>query len=154
MRPDPLDALARLRHFAVDEARRALAECLHAEVAADQAAVTLATRIERETEAAIDLATSDADVEAFAAWLRRIRPEQEAVHLAQDAAEMATTQSRAVVAAACAAADAVDEMVQHRDAERRAAAEHMAQRAIDEVAGQRSANLRKAGGNDTGSCAE
>jgi hypothetical protein len=78
MTHDPLEALLRLRLIAVDEARRGLAECLRSESEAAAAVAAIEAAIERETEVATSLAAGDAEVEAFAAWLRRIRPKQRA----------------------------------------------------------------------------
>ncbi len=135
MAHDALEALVRLRHLAVDQARRALADCLAAETTADSAAAALEAQVEHEADAAASLTTEDADVEAFAVWLRRIRPEQEAVHRAQDEAALATARARAVLSAAHAAAQAAEEMLQHHVAARRIEAERQAQQEIDEAAG-------------------
>jgi flagellar export protein FliJ len=136
MARDPLHGLIRLRHFAVDEARGALADCLRDEEAAEAEAARIAAAIERETDAAASLSTSDAQVEAFAAWLRRIRPEQQAAHTAQDQAEIETARARAVVAAARAALEAAEDMVQRHEAALRAEVERRAQRDLDEMAAQ------------------
>lgn len=136
MSRDPLDALVRLRRLAVDQARRALADCLRSEEETEAAVARIAAAIERETDAATDLSTSDADVETFAAWLRRVRPEQHAAHAALDQAEVETIRARAVVAAARAAVRAAEEMVERHEAERRADAARHAQREIDEAAAQ------------------
>ena len=64
--------------MAADEARRGLAECLRIESEAAAAVAAIKAAIERETEAATSLAAGDAEVEAFGAWLRRIRPKQRA----------------------------------------------------------------------------
>ena len=86
MTHDPLDALLKVRRMAADEARRGLAECLRAESEAIAAIVEFEASIGRETEAATSLAADDAEVEAFAAWLRRIRPQQRAAHAAAEEA--------------------------------------------------------------------
>jgi flagellar export protein FliJ len=134
MARDPLHGLVRLRQLAADEARGLLADCLRDEEAAEGAAARIAASIERETDAAISLSTTDAQVEAFAAWLRRIRPEQQAAHAAQDQAEIETARARAMVAAARAALEAAEDMVQRHAAALRAEAERQAQRDLDEVA--------------------
>ena len=90
MTHDPLEALLRLRRMAADEARRDLAECLRIESEAAAAVAAIKAAIERETEVATSLAAGDAEVEAFGAWLRRIRPMQRAALAAEDAAETAT----------------------------------------------------------------
>ena len=134
MSRDPLEALLRLRRMAADEARRGLAECLRAEGEAAAAVATIEAAIDRETEAATSLAAGDAEVEAFAAWLRRIRPKQQAALAAAESAEAATTQARGVLGAARAGVQAAEETLEKRGAVERAEAEHKAQNEIDEAA--------------------
>ncbi len=134
---DPLEALLRLRRHAVDEARRDLASCLRVEAEATQAVAMMTGKIEAETEAAASLASEDADVEAFANWLRRIKPQQAAVQHAQENAEADTTQARSLLAAARAAARAVEVMLERQAAERLAETERREQAALDEVAQRR-----------------
>ncbi len=134
-----LESLLRLRQVAVDEARRGLAECLRQESEATRVVAAIQSAIEQETEAASNLATGDAEVEAFAAWLRRIRPRQQAAHEAEDEAEAATAKARVVLGAARAAVKAVEEMLEQDAAAAQARTEHRAQAEIDEVA-QRSSH--------------
>jgi flagellar export protein FliJ len=131
---DPLEALLRLRRIAADEARRGLAECLRTEGEAAAAVATIEAAIDRETEAATSLAAGDAEVEAFAAWLRRILPKQRAALAAAEAAEAATTQARGVLGAARAGVQATEETLEKRAVVLRAEAEHNAQNEIDEAA--------------------
>jgi colicin import membrane protein len=136
MTQDPLGSLLRLRQVALDEARRELAECLRAESEAGAAVAAIEAAIEHEMEVASSLAAGDAEVEAFAAWLRRIRPEQRAAEAAVAAAEAATAQARAVLGAARAAVRAAETMIEKKAAEARAAADRKAQAEVDEVAGR------------------
>jgi flagellar protein FliJ len=134
MKNDPLESLLRLRRLTVDQVRRDLAECLRVEAEAEQAVIAIEAEIERETAAATDLAVGDGDVEAFASWLRRMRPCQRAAEAAEAAAVAETTEARTVLAMARAAARAVEEVLaRHQEAEQ-AAAEHQAQKEIDEAA--------------------
>jgi flagellar export protein FliJ len=134
MKSDPLAALLRLRRLTADQARRELADCLRAESEAKQAVTDIDAVIARETEVATSLAGGDAEVEAYAAWLRRIRPRQLAARAAEGAAVAETTEARAVLAMARAAVRAVEELLTQRGGEERMAAERQAQREIDEVA--------------------
>jgi flagellar export protein FliJ len=134
MKPDPLESLLRLRQVALDEARRELAGCLRAESETAAAVAAIEAAIEREAEAASSLAAGDAEVEAFAAWLRRIRPEQRAAIAAAAAAEAATAQARAVLGAARAAVRAAETMIEKKAAEARAEADRKTQAELDEVA--------------------
>ena len=138
MTQDPLESLLRLRRLAVDEARRGLADCLRAESQAAEALAALEAAIERETDVAADLSAGDAEVEAFAAWLRRMRPKQQAAHAAEAQAEAATAQGRAILAAARAAVSAVEDMLAEHTAERKAEAQRQAQHEIDEAVQRRS----------------
>lgn len=134
MKSDPLASLLRLRRLTADQARRELADCLRAESEAKQAIAAIDAKIARETEVATALAGGDAEVEAYAAWLRRIRPSQQAARVAEAATIAQTTEARAVLAMARAAVRAVEELPTQRGAEERMTAEHQAQREIDEVA--------------------
>jgi flagellar export protein FliJ len=134
MKSDPLASLLRLRRLTADQARRELADCLRAESEAKQAIAAIDAKIARETEVATALAGGDAEVEAYAAWLRRIRPSQQAARVAEAATIAQTTEARAVLAMARAAVRAVEELLTQRGAEERMTAEHQAQREIDEVA--------------------
>ena len=86
----------------------------------------------------MDKAITSGDIdtlsEAFAAWLRNMRPRQQAALAAEQAAGSATTTARAVLAAAQAAVRAVEEMLEQHAAAMRVEAEHKAQADIDEVA--------------------
>ena len=136
MTRDPLEALLRLRRMAADEARRGLAECLRVESEAAAAVAAIEAAIERETEAATSLAGGDAEVEAFGAWFRRIRPKHRSAQAAEADAEAATASARAVLGAARAAVRAAEEMLEKHAAAAQAAAERAAQGEIDEIAGR------------------
>jgi flagellar export protein FliJ len=137
MTRDPLESLLRLRRLTVDQARRGLAECLRAESEAAQSVASIEASIARETDVATNLASDDVQVEAYAAWLRRIRPKQQAAHAAQAQAEAATSGGRAVLAAARAAVRAAEKMLEEHAAVRLDEAEHKAQLEIDEAAQRR-----------------
>jgi flagellar export protein FliJ len=134
MKRDPLDALMRLRRLSADKARRDLADCLRSESAAAETVAAIAASIEHEAEVAIDLAAGDAEVEAFASWLRRVRPQQRAAEAAVEEATADTAEARAALAMARAAVRAVEEMRAHHADATRAAAERAAQRELDEAA--------------------
>ena len=134
MKRDPLEALLRLRRMAVDTARHDLADCLHAESEAQARVAAITASIEHEAAVAADLTTGDAEVEAFAAWLRRIRPMQRAAEAVLQEAAAETAQARAVLAMARAAVRAAEEMQSHHADVLRAQAERDAQRELDEAA--------------------
>src|SRR4051812_30387252 len=112
MSRDPIETLLRLRRLAADQARRGLAECLRVESEAAAAVAAVEAAIDHETEVATSLAAGDAEVEAFAAWLRRIRPKQQATLAAEETAEAATARARAVLNAARAAVRATEQMLE------------------------------------------
>jgi flagellar export protein FliJ len=136
MKQNPLESLLRLRQMAADQARRDLAECLRAESEAVAAIAAIEATIAREMEAASSLAAGDADVEAFAAWLRTMRPKQQAAHGAQTAAEVAVLEARAVLGAARAAVRAAEAVLEKQTAAAQAEELRKAQDQIDEVAGR------------------
>ena len=111
MTRDPLVALVRLRHLAVDQARHGLADCLRVEGQAAQSVAGVEVAIEIETDVATSLASGDAEVEASAAWLRHIRPKEHAAHVAEAEAKRRTFEARAVLAAARAAVRAAEAML-------------------------------------------
>lgn len=134
MKRDPLDALLRLRQVAVDQSRRDLADCLGAEAEAEAAVRLIDASIEHEAEVVSDLGAGDAEVEAFAAWLRRMRPRQREAKRAVEQAEADTAAARAALAMAQAAVRAVEEIQICQADAARADAERAAQREIDEMA--------------------
>jgi flagellar export protein FliJ len=136
MKHDPVKSLLRLRQTAVDQARCQLAECLRAETDAEAAIAAIEAAIAREMDAATSLAGDDAEVEAFAAWLRRMRPHEQAAHAAREAAEAATSEARAVLGAARAAVRAAEAVLEKNTAAIQAEAARKAQAQIDEVAGR------------------
>jgi hypothetical protein len=111
MTRDPLEALVQLRHLAVAQARRGLADCLRVESQAAQSVAGVEVAIQHETDVATSLASGDAEVEAFAAWLRHIRPKEHAAHVAEAEAKTATFEARAVLAVARAAVGAAEAML-------------------------------------------
>ena len=136
MTRDPVESLLRLRRMAADEARHGLAECLRVESETAAAVAAIQAAIEREAEVATNLATGDAEVEAFAAWLRRIRPKQQSARAAEAEAATATTHARAILGAARAAVRATEKMLEQHAATAQAELERREQREIDEAAGR------------------
>jgi len=136
MKPHNLSAVIRLRQSLVEEAGRHLADCIESETEATEAVRLLAAEIARQREAAEEIDSSDADVEAFVAWLRRERARLDELAAAQERASALTGQARAELLAARAALQAVEQL---RDEAARAAAreeQRREQRDIDEIAGR------------------
>jgi flagellar export protein FliJ len=130
---DPMPVVARLRTLAVEEARRALADCLAAEAAAAEAVRALDAAIAAETDAAADLAGDDRSVEDFSAWLRHANAERAAAQAVLATAETRSVEARTVLAASRAAAQALDSLLARREADRQAAAGRREQAALDEA---------------------
>jgi len=133
MTHDPLQSLLRLRRLAADQARSGLAESLRAETEAEAAVTAIETEIAEEAEVAADLTSGDADVEAFGAWLRSVRPKQHAAQAAEVAAEAETAEARAVLAMSRAAVRAVEEILSRHAADERQRSERRTQHELDEV---------------------
>ena len=124
MTQDPLESLLRVRRIGVDEVRRCLAECLRIEGEAAAAVAAIEAAVEHEMEVATN----------FAAWLRQMRPKQQAAVAGKQDAEAATAEARAALAAARAAVRAVEELLEQHALAAEAEAERRAQGAIDEIA--------------------
>lgn len=131
--PDPLVSLARLRRLAVDETRRALAECLDLEDAAQRREAAIEASIAREMQAASDLSAGDGAVESFGVWLKLARANANAARLAQQRAAGDTSRARAAVVAARAAGEAVETLLAHQATEREAARTRREQGELDEM---------------------
>ena len=132
---DPMRTLLRLRHAALDDARRGLAEALAAEDAAAGARRGAEQAIHRETciAAASD---SDLDVERFALWLSRGRSRLAEAERGVAEAAAVTAAKRAELNLARASARATASVIQRRDALERQQEARIAQRDLDDV-GQR-----------------
>lgn len=133
MRDEPLLTLRRLRRLALDEARLTLADCVTEETRAAAAVRTIGDDIRRETECASSVEADDTMVEAFAAWLRRIRVEQQAAEMALREAEGRTHEARAVLTIARGAVEAVEKELVRRNEVRLKEAQRLEQRSLDEI---------------------
>ncbi len=131
--PDPMTAVARLRHLAVDEAMRALSACVTAETEAASALATLEAAIKAETEAAEAAGTDDLAVEAFGRWLRQATAQRTALEAALVRAETQSAEARAVLASSRAEARAVDELRARQAADRQTEAARREQAVLDEA---------------------
>jgi hypothetical protein len=134
---DPLETLARLRHSICEDARRSLTACLEAEETASVALHSAELAIFREQDAAAAMDAGDGAVEAFAAWLPQGRAAVARAREAHTRADAATVQARAILAAARASAEAADQLLANRAAEREAEAARLAQIALDEAGARR-----------------
>ena len=134
MRRSALQMVLRLRHLAVDEAKRALAEYLAAETRAEAAEHTAQSAIRREAEVATALEAGDGAVEAFAAWLPRGQAALEQARRRRNEVELAVTQARAALRVARADEAAVERLLATQDAAQAAEGARREQAALDETA--------------------
>ena len=120
---DPLSTLIKVRKRACDEAQRLLVVSLAQEDRAEQASQRVERQIAQETEAATDINSSDAVVEAFAAWLPSARQNLTAARQKLMDRQADTMRSRAELTACRTALETVEALQQQR--------KEAAQRAID-----------------------
>jgi len=131
---DPLDAVVRLREMAVDAAKRGLADALATETAAVQEVQEAEAAIARETTAASQLLTTDADVEAFAAWLPQARQRLQRAEARHRAAAADTALARAGLSRARSALEVAETLREQRAEAARAEAAQRAQSELDDAA--------------------
>ena len=136
---DALDVVLRIRRITVDDAKRALSALLQAEEEARVEADDAEARIVQEGRAAASLAGGDEVVEAYAAWLPVGRAYAVATRAACDKIRCDVSVARAALAAARAAAEAAQQLLAARAAERAMEADRRGQAAMDEVAARRAA---------------
>jgi flagellar export protein FliJ len=134
MKRRALQTVLRLRHLAVDEAKRELSAMLAAETDADAAEHNAQTAIRREIDAATALDAGDGAVEAFAAWLPLGQAALEAAKRRRDEAEMAVTQARAALRVARADEAAVERLMATQDSAQASEAARREQAMLDEIA--------------------
>lgn len=133
MARDPLSTLLRVRRVALDEARRALADCLDAEAAAAEALTRAEAEILRERAAAASLDADDAAVEAFAGWLRLARGRAEQARLAHERVTAETARARAIVALARGSFEAAQTALDQKADDEREAWQRREQLSLDEA---------------------
>lgn len=136
MKPHSLRAVVRLRQLLVDEAGRHLTDCIQAEMEATEAVRHLASEIAHQRHAAEEIDSSDADVEAFMAWLRRERGKLDELSAAQERATVLTARARAELMAARAALEAVELLQAQAERADALAEQRRQQQEIDEIAGR------------------
>lgn len=145
---DPLAAVVRVRRIALDEARRALAECLGAEERAARSLSQGEAEIVLERASASRPDADDAAVEAFAAWLRiaRIRSAQDSAALERISA--AAVRARAIVAVARGSLEAAEIAQEQKAEDRRRARERRDQLGLEDAARGHPDGARLGGGHD------
>jgi hypothetical protein len=91
----PLAAVLKMRQLAVEDARRAVRNCILAEAAAEEAVTTSEAAIAPEIAAALNWAAEDADVEAFALWLPEAQRRAQNAQARLEVAQQETARARA-----------------------------------------------------------
>lgn len=134
MRAESLDTLRRLRQRVVDEAGRDLAECLAKETAATIAVRRQADEIERQRKAVEHAGANDLDVEAFGAWLRQARVRLGELSGDYERLAVETTRSRAALATARSALEAIETLMKEAETAAAVAALGAEQKELDEIA--------------------
>lgn len=129
-----LHALLRVRALALDEAKRDLASALRAEQGAATAVEASEAEIVREAAIAEDPAAGDAQVEAFASWLRIARQRLENAQMGHGRAIAETGRARAALAACRAAHEAARMALERAEEELRLQRLRQEQLALDEIA--------------------
>jgi flagellar export protein FliJ len=132
MKRDPLAAVLRLRRLAMEDATRDFAECLRSEAEAGKAVAAVEAAIDRETEIASSLEAGDAVVEAFGAWLKRVRKDLRAAQTLHEHSENETARARAALGVARAAVKATEHLIAEQDAAATLEVARQEQRELDE----------------------
>ncbi len=118
MAHDPLHTLLAVRRHAVDEGRRALADSLEAAAAAAKAARAAELAITREMQRASSIDGGDNLVEAFAAWLPAARQRAAQAQARHDRQEAEVARCRADLTVCRTALEAIEQLIESRDATR------------------------------------
>jgi hypothetical protein len=142
MARDPLSALLRVRRVALDEARRALADCLGAEAIAAEALTEAEAEIVRERATAASLKADDAAVESFASWLRAARSRAEQARIVHERVTAETARARAIVAVARGSFEAAQTALDQKAKDEREAQQRREQLSLDEAVQSRLVRAR------------
>jgi flagellar biosynthesis chaperone FliJ len=134
MARDPLQVLARLRGISLDQARRALADRLREEAAAEARRDGIAATIVREAQMQERQAVESRTVDAYAAWVGRMRDAQHDAQTVVQACTAATGEARTSLSEARAGTRVLEAAMARTRETRRAAAVRREQEALDEAA--------------------
>ena len=135
--PSALVSLARLRRLAVDESRKALAECLTLEEVAERRSESIEAVIAAEMLAASYLPMGDSTVKNFGVWLKQARATAAAAKLELLRTASDTGRARATLMSDHAAAEAVNTLRACQTATAAAAAIKREQSELDEISHHR-----------------
>ena len=125
--------IVKLRRAAVDDAQRAVAECVAIESRAEAQYHDWESKIWRETEAASALDATDMGVGSFAKWLPEARHQLATARAQYDRTIAETSGARAHLAATRAALSAVEDLYGQAQQVERANANAQMQRELDQL---------------------
>ena len=129
---DPLSALIKVRRLACDDAARQLAGALENEARAERGAHDIERTIAEEMAAASDPDGSDAVVEAFGAWLPRVRQQLDGARRVLADRQAETVRVRAELTACRTALESVETLREQRTAVARQAIERAETRELED----------------------
>ena len=131
-----LEMLLRIRRSSLDDAQRVVAEALRTQQHLQTQSEAEEARYAMETVAALDLASGDEAVDAFARWLPVGRKAVETARQAEQEAAGKVDNARIVLGLARAACRAVEALVEARDEHIRQVEDRKTQQEMDEIAGR------------------
>ncbi|MBN9562976.1 MAG: hypothetical protein J0H14_19955 [Alphaproteobacteria bacterium] len=142
MARDPLAILLRVRRAALDQARRALAECLAAEAIAAKALTKAEADIVQERAMAASLDADDSAVEAFGAWLRIALERVDQARASHERITAETARARAIVALAQGSLEVAQTAFDQKATDEREARQRREQLNLDEAVQTRQVRAR------------
>ena len=131
-----LQMLLRIRRSSLDDAQRAVAEALQTQQQLQAQSEAEEARYAMETAAALDIASGDETVDAFARWLPVGRRAVETARQAEREASGNVDNARIVLGLARAACRSVEKLIEIRTEQDRQTQDRKAQLETDEVAGR------------------
>lgn len=133
MKRDPLKTILRVRQTTLDEAEAAVADAYRLEQAAVLHTAAVVEFLDRETEAAANIAGGDEMVEAFARWLPMGRKQLTKAHDDQRVATAELDRARVVLTLARSGVKAVERLIEQRELEHRQEQQRREQAVLDEL---------------------
>ena len=137
MKPQALDTLLRIRRASLDDAERVVADALRRQQQMQAQCEEEEARYAGETLAALDLASGDEAVDAFARWLPIGRQTVAAARAAEQEATSEVDRARILLGLSRAAHRSVELLIEKRNDEARQTQDRRLQHAMDDLAGRR-----------------
>ena len=137
MSGDALATLLRIRRNSLDDAQRAVADAMRRRQNMQERCEAEEARFANETVAALDLASGDEAVDAFARWLPVGRKAVETARAGKHEAAGELDRARVVLGLARAAYRSVELLIEERAREAELLQDRKAQQEMDEIGGRR-----------------